>query len=55
MIGDTFGPTDAALRPPGSRRLLELDAVKQWQFKPAMLKGEAVPVIVQIEMTFTLK
>ena len=32
-----------------------LDAVKQWQFKPAMLKGEAVPVIVQIEMTFTLK
>jgi protein TonB len=32
-----------------------LDAVKQWQFKPATLKGEAVPVIVQIEMTFTLK
>lgn len=32
-----------------------LDAVKQWQFRPALLKGEAVPVIVQIEMTFTLK
>lgn len=32
-----------------------LDAVKQWQFKPAMLNGEAVPVIVQIEMTFALK
>lgn len=32
-----------------------LDAVKQWQFKPAMLKDEAVPVTVQIEMNFTLK
>jgi TonB family protein len=32
-----------------------LDAVKQWQFKPATLNGEAVPVIVQIEMNFTLK
>ena len=32
-----------------------LDAVKQWQFKPAMLKGEAVPAIVQIELEFTLK
>ncbi len=32
-----------------------LDAVKQWQFRPATLKGEAVPVIVQIEMNFTLR
>jgi TonB family protein len=32
-----------------------LDAVKQWQFRPATLKGEAVPVIVQVEMNFTLK
>ena len=32
-----------------------LDAVKQWQFRPAMLKGEAVPVIVQIEMNFALR
>ena len=32
-----------------------LDAVKQWQFTPAMLKGEAVPVIAQIEMNFALK
>ena len=32
-----------------------LDAVKQWQFKPATLKGEAVPAIVQIELEFTLK
>src|SRR5687768_9246859 len=32
-----------------------LEAVKQWQFKPATLKGEAVPAIVQIELEFTLK
>jgi protein TonB len=32
-----------------------MDAVKQWQFRPATLKGEAVPVIVQIEMNFALR
>ena len=32
-----------------------VDAVKQWQFRPATLKGEAVPVIVQIEMNFALR
>ena len=28
--------------------------VKQWQFIPGMRDGTAVPVLVTIEMTFTL-
>jgi TonB family protein len=30
-------------------------ALKKWRFEPATLKGQPVPVIVTIEMTFTLK
>ena len=29
--------------------------VKQWQFRPGQKDGEAVPVMVNIEMTFSLK
>jgi TonB family protein len=29
-------------------------ALKQWRFKPGTLNGEAVPVIVDVEMTFAL-
>ena len=32
-----------------------LDAAKQWEFKPATLNGEAVPVLIQLELNFTLK
>ena len=30
-------------------------AVKQWEFKPGTKDGIAVPVVVKIEMTFTVK
>ena len=30
-------------------------AVKQWQFRPGTLEGKPVPVVVQIQMRFTLK
>ena len=38
----------------------ELDAVAvgtvmRWKFAPAMLDGKAVPVLVEVEMQFTLK
>ena len=29
--------------------------VRQWEFAPAKLEGKAVPVVVRIEMTFTLR
>jgi outer membrane biosynthesis protein TonB len=32
-----------------------IDAMKQWVFRPALLDGLPVAVIVQVEMTFTLK
>src|SRR5687767_836793 len=32
-----------------------IKAVKQWEFKPGTKGGKAVPVLVEIEMTFTLK
>jgi len=32
-----------------------LAAAKQWEFRPATLNGEAVPVIVMLELDFTLK
>ena len=32
-----------------------LDAAKQWEFKPATLNGETVPVIVVLEMEFNLR
>ena len=32
-----------------------LDTAKQWEFKPATLNGEAVPVIVVLEMEFNLR
>jgi protein TonB len=32
-----------------------LDAAKQWEFKPATLNGEPVPVLLMLEIQFTLK
>jgi protein TonB len=32
-----------------------LDAARQWQFTPTLMNGEPVPVLVQLEMNFTLK
>ena len=31
-----------------------LEAVKQWQYKPTLLNGEAVEVVTQIDVIFTL-
>ena len=31
-----------------------IEAVKEWRFEPAMLDGRAVPVEVNIEVTFHL-
>jgi TonB family protein len=32
-----------------------IDALKQWKFKPGTLDGKPVPVLVVVEMTFTLR
>lgn len=32
-----------------------VDALKQWKFRPGTLAGEPVPVVVLVEMTFTLR
>jgi TonB family protein len=32
-----------------------ITAVKQWRFRPGLRRGQAVPVLVVIEMTFTLR
>ena len=32
-----------------------LDAVKQWQFTPTLLNGQAVPVIMTVTVNFTLQ
>jgi TonB family protein len=32
-----------------------LEAVKQWRFAPTTINGEPVPVMAQVEMSFTLK
>jgi protein TonB len=32
-----------------------LEAAVQWEFKPATLNGEPVPVIIQMELNFSLK
>ena len=32
-----------------------IKTVKQWRFAPGMRQGQAVPVLVEIEMTFTLR
>jgi protein TonB len=32
-----------------------IKAAKQWRFRPGMRLGEAVPVIITIELTFTLR
>ena len=30
-------------------------AVKQWRFRPGTYKGQPVPVLVNVELTFTLR
>ena len=32
-----------------------LAAAKQWRFKPGLMNGKPVPVMVSIELTFTLR
>jgi TonB family protein len=32
-----------------------IEAVKQWRFTPGLVNGKPAPVIVQVEMTFTLR
>jgi periplasmic protein TonB len=32
-----------------------IKAVKQWRFRPGTLKGQPVPVLVNVELTFTLR
>ena len=32
-----------------------LDAVRQWQFTPTLLNGQAVPVIMTVTVNFTLQ
>ena len=29
--------------------------IKKWRFKPGMLRGQPVPVLIVIEMSFTLR
>jgi TonB family protein len=43
-LDKTFGLDDEAIK-----------AVKQWRFKPGMLRGQPVAVLVNVELTFTLK
>jgi protein TonB len=40
----TFGLDEEAIK-----------AVKQWRFQPGMRKGQPVAVIVNVELTFTLR
>ena len=32
-----------------------VEAVRRWRFRPGMRMGKAVPVLVNIELTFTLR
>jgi protein TonB len=32
-----------------------LEAARQWEFKPALLDGKPVPVLVVLELNFTLR
>ena len=32
-----------------------LDAVRQWQYAPTLLNGAAVPVILTVNVSFTIK
>jgi protein TonB len=43
-LDDRFGLDQEAVR-----------TVKQWRFVPGMLAGRAVPVVIEIELTFTLR
>jgi protein TonB len=43
-LDDRFGLDQEALK-----------TVKQWRFRPGMLAGRAVPTVIEIELTFTLR
>ena len=43
-LDSTFGLDQEAIK-----------AARQWRFRPGTLKGEAVPVLITIELTFTLR
>lgn len=32
-----------------------IDAVRQWRFTPIMLNGQAIPIVMTVTVTFTLK
>ena len=43
-LDDRFGLDDEALK-----------TIKQWRFEPGRLEGRAVPVLIEVELTFTLR
>lgn len=57
VIVDTNGRVAAAMVVQSIPALDQaaLDAVKQWQFRPALLNGEPVSVICNVEMSFRVK
>ena len=60
IIEATIGPngsvTDAkVLRSIPLLDAAALDAVRQWQFTPTTLNGQAVPVIMTVTVNFTLQ
>jgi TonB family protein len=43
-LDHTFGLDEEALK-----------TVRQWRFQPGMLAGRAVPVLIEVELAFTLR
>jgi periplasmic protein TonB len=56
VIGTSGDVTDArVLRSVAMLDQSALDAVRQWKYTPTMLNGVAVPVVMTVTVTFTLK